>query len=50
MMTCLDSTYACYGAPLNATISFCVVCGGLDNPCCNATCSGGLTCVSGTCQ
>ncbi len=48
--TCVDATDACYGPPGNGSNSFCVVCGGLDGPCCGATCETGLRCMSGTCQ
>lgn len=49
--SCVDAKHACYTPPSSGNGSgLCVVCGGLDNPCCGTACGGGLTCKGGLCQ
>jgi hypothetical protein len=46
-LVCVDSTHTCVS---NGMTSYCIVCGGLGNPCCGTTCGTGLACTAGTCQ
>ena len=45
--TCADPADTCVS---NGMSSYCIVCGGLGNPCCGTTCGTSLHCAGGTCQ
>jgi hypothetical protein len=45
--TCADPADTCVS---NGMSSYCIVCGGLGNPCCGTTCGTSLHCAAGTCQ